>query len=170
MALLFRQELLPLPLQSVPVCFLILTMNALPQHLIDHYEDPYHRGACDRPTHAGERIEMPCECGTEPQAGWMAIQLQVVDETVREAWFDGDGCVLSQSAASLLMEYVEGKSLEDVEALTLDAIQQLLKLDEEKSASCCQLVLDATLSAAAGLLDEDGSGPTFLGLNLGEEC
>lgn len=100
----------------------------------------------------------------------MAVQLQVVDESVGEAWFTGDGCVLSQSAASLLMEHIEGKSLENVEALTADALQELLNLDKGVSTGCCQLVLDATLSAVAGLLDEDGSGPTFLGLNLGEEC
>ena len=145
-------------------------MNSLPQHLIDHYEDPYHRGGCDRPTHAGERIEKPCECESKPGVGWMSVQLQVANETVKEAWFAGEGCMLSQASASLLMEHIEGKSLEDVEALTMDELQRIFQLDNGTSATCRQLVLDATLSAAAGLLDEDGSGPTFLGLNLGEEC
>ena len=75
------------------------------EHILDHYEDPYHRGSCDGATHENEDDNPLC-------GDVIRVQLQIDDERrVRAAWFDGDGCCISQASASMLMEKIEGKRL-----------------------------------------------------------
>ena len=71
------------------------------EHVLDHYEDPYHRGSCADVTHRHED-DNPL-CGDVIQ-----VELQIdADGKIQQAWFDGEGCCISQSAASMLMEKIE---------------------------------------------------------------
>ena len=78
------------------------------EHILDHYEDPYHRGACNGATHTHEDDNPLC-------GDVINVELRIDAEgRVRSAWFDGDGCCISQAAASMLMEQIEGKTVEEV--------------------------------------------------------
>src|SRR5262249_12587964 len=67
------------------------------ERILDHYEEPYHRGACPGATHAHED-ENPL-CGDQ-----VRIELAIdPDGTVRDAYFNGDGCCISQASASMLL-------------------------------------------------------------------
>ncbi|MEM9589375.1 MAG: iron-sulfur cluster assembly scaffold protein, partial [Planctomycetota bacterium] len=81
-------------------------------HVLDHYRDPYHWGRCESPTHVGE--------GRLPLCGAMIqITLRVENEIIEEAWFDQrGGCVVSQAAASALVERIEGVSIKEARSLT----------------------------------------------------
>lgn len=77
------------------------------EHVLDHYEDPYHRGACPQATHAHE-ADNPL-CGD-------VVRVEVrIDPAgkINEAWFQGEGCCISQASASMLMETIEGKTVEE---------------------------------------------------------
>jgi len=66
------------------------------EHVLDHYEDPYHRGPFDEATHAHE-ADNPL-CGDE-----IHIDLKLnSDGKVAEAWFDGEGFGISQASASMV--------------------------------------------------------------------
>ena len=152
-----------------------MTGNSLPRHVVDHYEDPYHYGECERPTHLGETYSAACDASANstdgPKRDSLIVQLRTVNGKIVEAWFQGDGCIVSQAAASRLMEQIEGQSLETAERISVQDVLGWLQIDAaDISPNCCQLALDAMQSAIAGLLDEDEDGPTFLGLNLGDEC
>ena len=135
-------------------------------HVLDHFEDPYHRGPFEYPTHAAE-AEIPV-CGDS-----IRIELQVVDDTVQQAWFDGDGCVVSQSAASMLMEKIEGMSIQDLadfspqEMLTLYG--PTLVANRQK---CCLLSWRVLQSAIEQPVFDDDSDDVanFGGPSLSEEC
>jgi nitrogen fixation NifU-like protein len=76
--------------------------------ILDHYEDPYHRGRCTSPTHRHE--DKNPLCGD-------VIQIELaLDPTgrIREVFFDGDGCCISQASASMLLEHFDGKTIEEV--------------------------------------------------------
>ncbi len=78
------------------------------EHILDHYEDPYHRGACDGATHTHEDDNPLC-------GDVIRVELQIDGEKrIRAAWFGGDGCCISQASASMLMERIEGKTIEEV--------------------------------------------------------
>ena len=138
------------------------------EHVLDHYEDPYHRGACDGATHAHEDDNPMC-------GDVVRVELRLADDgTVQEAWFDGDGCCISQSASSMLMEAIEGKTIDEIKEFTA---QQMLELFQAKLTpnrqNCCLLswrvVQSALFSPIHG--DDEGRGApaTFNGPDLGDE-
>ncbi len=55
------------------------------QFLQDHYEDPYHEGRCEHPTHRAE-AEL-AECGDR-----LTVELRIVGETLKKRGFKGQGC------------------------------------------------------------------------------
>ncbi len=136
------------------------------EHVLDHYEDPYHRGHCVHPTHAHEDDNPLC-------GDVVRIELQVDKEgKIRDIWFDGDGCCISQASASMLVEKMEGKTVEEVKQFTADQMLELFgaRLTPNRQ-KCCLLswrVLQSAIFSPAN--DETAeAGPNFQGPDLGEE-
>ncbi|KAA5545124.1 SUF system NifU family Fe-S cluster assembly protein [Roseiconus nitratireducens] len=142
------------------------------EHVLDHYEDPFHRGPLDDATHADE--------GKNPLCGdVIQIALKLDDEgRIREAWFEGEGCVISQASASMLIEKVEGKTVDEVKDFSAEEMLELFgpKLTPNRQ-KCCLLswrVLQSALhSPIDGEADADadaaGGSPRFGGPSLSEE-
>jgi nitrogen fixation protein NifU and related proteins len=86
-------------------------LSSLYQELIlEHYKRPRNRGGIadpDRDVH----MRNPT-CGDE-----IHLQLRLSDERVQEVRFEGEGCSISQSAASMMTQVVKGKSTEEALAL-----------------------------------------------------
>lgn len=135
------------------------------EHILDHYEDPYHRGECEHATHQHEDDNPLC-------GDVVSVQLRLQDGKVSEAWFDGDGCCISQASASMLMEVIEGKTIEEVKEYSA---QQMLELYGPRLTpnrqKCCLLSWRVVQSAMFSPIDgEDADGgPSFSGPSLGEE-
>jgi nitrogen fixation NifU-like protein len=79
------------------------------EHILDHYEDPFHRGSLPTATHA-HRDKNPL-CGDV-----VKFELQLADGKIEDVYFDGEGCVISQASASMLAEKMHGKSVDDVKS------------------------------------------------------
>lgn len=137
------------------------------EHILDHYEDPFHRGKCPGATHAHEDDNPLC-------GDVVRIELQVDPERrIRRAYFDGDGCCISQSAASMLVERMEGKSVEEAKDFSAADMLTLFgaKLTPNRQ-KCCLLswrVLQGAIfspldgeggAAVAGVPPRAPSGPT----------
>ena len=89
------------------------------EHVLDHYEDPYHRGGLPAATHSHEADNPLC-------GDVVHVDLKIDDQgRVKEAWFEGDGCVISQASASMLMEKIEGLSLDEVKQFSAGEMLQL---------------------------------------------
>ena len=106
------------------------------ERILDHYEDPYHRGDCTFCTHAHQ--------DTNPLCGdVIRMELQIDDQgTMKEVYFNGDGCCISQAAASMLVEKFDGKHIDEVKKFTaqdmLDLFGARLTPNRQK---CCLLVV-----------------------------
>lgn len=126
------------------------------EHVLDHYEDPYHRGHCPTATHRHEDDNPLC-------GDIVAVELELDPQgRVRQAWFDGEGCCISQAAASMLMQHVEGRTLQDVKAFTATDMLQLFgpKLTPNRQ-KCCLLpwrVLQAAVYSPIQAGGEHGAG------------
>ena len=135
------------------------------EHVLDHYEDPYHRGVCEHATHQHEDDNPLC-------GDVISVQLRITPTgTVEEAWFEGDGCCISQASASMLMEQIEGKSREQLKEFGADEMLQLFgpRLTPNRQ-KCCLLSWRVVQSALHAPVDEEGpSDAPFSGPNLGEE-
>jgi len=121
-------------------------------HILDHYESPYHRGHVAHPTIAHED-ENPL-CGDQ-------VHLEiVVDEhnRVKEAWFDGHGCAISQAAASILAREIEGKTLEELKKFQAPQMLDLLRVRLTASRQKCGLLSFKVLKTMIYTLDARKSG------------
>ncbi len=78
---------------------------------LTHFEDPYHRGRLADPS-ATQHLRNPV-CGD-----WVNLDIRLVaDGRVEAVYFEGQGCIVSQAAASILCERTEGRTLWELAAL-----------------------------------------------------
>ncbi len=113
------------------------------EYILDHFQSPRNKGPLDPVD-----VIMP---GGNPGCGdIVTIYLQVDRETSRIAAvsFEGEGCTISQAAASILMEKMQDASLNDVDALDYhDMIDELGREVVSTRPRCATLAL-GTLKAA----------------------
>lgn len=122
------------------------------ERILEHYEDPYHRGSCPGATHAHEDDNPLC-------GDVVRVELRLSPEgKIEDAWFTGDGCCISQASASMLMEKLEGQSIEDVQKFTANNMLELFgaRLTPNRQKCCLlswrvvQAAIFSKLGAAAG--------------------
>jgi nitrogen fixation NifU-like protein len=103
------------------------------ERILDHFEQPYHRGQCPSVTHAHEDDNPLC-------GDVVRVELAVRDGRVEGAWFEGEGCCISQAAASMLMQEVEGKSLDQIRSFSGEDMLRLFgaRLTPNRQ-KCCLL-------------------------------
>src|SRR5699024_9571683 len=76
------------------------------QVIMDHYKNPRNRGSVD-----GDALTVDMNnptCGDRIQ-----LQLQLEDGIVQDAKFNGEGCSISMSSASMMTQAIKGKKLDD---------------------------------------------------------
>ncbi len=90
------------------------------EDLMDHYEDPRHYGTLTEPS--------VVEKGTNPGCGdVITVYLKVgPDEKIESLTFEGDGCTISQAAASMAMELAAGKTIKEIEDLPQDYMMEVV--------------------------------------------
>jgi nitrogen fixation NifU-like protein len=81
--------------------------------ILDHYKNPRHKGVLD--PHDFSYQDVNPLCGDE-----IRIDVRVDGDRIGEIAFSGRGCAVSQAATSILMEMVDGKTLDEVKAITRD--------------------------------------------------
>lgn len=112
-------------------------------YLVDHYQNPRNHGEMESPD-----VTMR---GGNPGCGDIVdMYLRIDDEVGRleEVLFTGEGCTISQAAASVLTEMVKGKSLEDIDGMTPDDLIDTLGRDVVMSRPKCATLSLTTLKAA----------------------
>lgn len=104
------------------------------ERILEHFEHPFHRGHCPRTTHAHED-ENPL-CGDV-----VRLELSVDDDgLIQDAYFSGQGCCISQAAASMLVEKVSGKRIDELKDFTAREMLELFgaRLTPNRQ-KCCLL-------------------------------
>lgn len=92
------------------------------QVIMDHYKNPRNRGELE-----GDALTVDMNnptCGDRIQ-----LQLQVEDGIVRDAKFQGEGCSISMSSASMMTQAIKGKKVS--EALAMSKLFSEMMLGEE---------------------------------------
>lgn len=115
------------------------------EHILEHFESPYHRGQCPRATHAHEDDNPLC-------GDHVRVELRVAPgNRISEAYFDGEGCCVSQAAASMLIEHLEGKTVAEAKAFSaqnmLDLFRARLTPNRQKCCLLCWRVVQTALAA-----------------------
>ena len=81
-------------------------------NLLDHYENPRHHGTLEHADISHE--ESNPLCGDKIRVD---VKLSEDGTQIAEIAFSGDGCIISQASASMLMEDVAGKPIEVVQKM-----------------------------------------------------
>jgi nitrogen fixation NifU-like protein len=123
------------------------------EHILDHYEDPFHRGQLPSATHAHEDNNPLC-------GDVVRVELQLDREgTIKDAYFSGQGCVISQASASMLLESMLGKTIEDVKKFSAEDMLKLYgaRLTPNRQ-KCCLLSWKVLQSAVHSPLASNNHG------------
>lgn len=89
------------------------------EYILDHYRNPRNYGKLEQSNaHAEDSNPL---CGDQ-----LAMDLQVEGDRVTAVRFQGRGCAISQAAASMLSEMIEGKTVEEVVQLGKDDVLDAL--------------------------------------------
>ncbi len=114
-------------------------MSSLYQAVIlDHSKHPRNCGLIDHPTHHGESKNPTC-------GDSLSLDLLIQEDLISEVYFHGQGCAISQAAASLLSEVIKGKPVETALALGPDDILSLLGVELSPNRLKCALLSLETL-------------------------
>ena len=95
--------------------------------IMDHYKNPRNKGSLDD-TSVTIDMNNPT-CGDR-----IHLTLLVEDGIVKDAKFDGEGCSISMSSASMMTQIIKGKTIEEANELAEIFSQMMLgeEYDEDK--------------------------------------
>lgn len=113
------------------------------ERILQHYRSPHNFGALEGADLVGEESNPLC-------GDHIRLQLKLASDRAHVAGvrFDGDGCAISMASASMLTDRLQGKSLEEVRALSRDDVLQLLGIPLSPVRLKCALTGFAALGRA----------------------
>jgi nitrogen fixation NifU-like protein len=104
------------------------------EEILDHYYSSAHRGRLECP----DRV---CDLDNPLCGDLVHLELQLsADGRVTHVRFEGQGCVISQAATSLLADRVEGATLEEVRRITPADVVKLLGVPLSPTRMKCGLL------------------------------
>jgi len=120
--------------------------------LVDHFKRPRHRGAL-----ADADVRMP---GGNPGCGDVVAMYVKADpdaDRIERVTFEGQGCTISQAAASILADRVNRKqsSFDDILGLSYEDMIRVLGEDVVGSRPRCATLALGTLKAAVKRIEMD---------------
>ncbi|MGZ4480607.1 MAG: Fe-S cluster assembly sulfur transfer protein SufU [Gaiellales bacterium] len=80
------------------------------ENILDHYRNPRNRGHLEHPSATAEGVNPLC--GDE-----LSVELLVEDGVITDVRYNGQGCAISQAAASMLSDAVKGKPISEVSSV-----------------------------------------------------
>ncbi len=106
--------------------------------ILDHYENPRHNGTLDPADVSHECVN--ALCGDRVRVDMRLGGGDGPERTVIEALFSGDGCIISQAAASMLMVEIQGRTLAEIEAFEPQRMLDLLGIPLSAQRVKCALL------------------------------
>ncbi len=110
--------------------------------ILDHYENPRHHGALENP-------DVVMRGGNPGCGDIVTVYLRVSEgERIEDVSFEGQGCTISQAAASIVTDKVLGKTLAEVSAMTHEIVVDEMGHEVVANRVRCATLALNTLKAA----------------------
>jgi nitrogen fixation NifU-like protein len=118
------------------------------QQILDHYKNPRNYGELSDAdfSHVGENPS----CGDTIQVD---VRLADDGETIDYVAFSGDGCAISQAAASMLSERLPGTTLADLKAMDRDDVVEMLGVDISPMRIKCAVLAEKVAQDGARIYE-----------------
>lgn len=118
-----------------------MSSNIYQEKLMDHYKNPRNKKKIENPDFSTGRKNPSC-------GDSLLIEGQLIDGKIKDLGFDGSGCVVSQAAASVLLESCVGKTVDEVLKLDKDDILKMLGIPLGPNRIKCALLSLEALKAS----------------------
>lgn len=122
-------------------------------YILEHYKRPRNFGELD--AHDLDAHDHNPLCGDE-----MGVHIQVEDGRVKDLRFHGQGCAISQAAASIASEEYIGMPVDEIATLDADWLLDLIGIDISATRRKCALL---NLKVMRGAITGDASWPESSG-------
>ena len=103
------------------------------ENLLDHYQNPRNKKPLEICSFSGQEVNMLCGDN-------ITFFVKVEHNVVVALSFTGQGCAISQAAASMLTEYFKGKNIEEVERADKKTVLSLLGIPISPARMRCALL------------------------------
>src|SRR5262245_33936225 len=110
------------------------------ENILDHYRHPRNHGVLETPDITYEDANPLC-------GDRIRMDLRIRDGRIADIRFSGHGCSISQAAASMLCEAVQGRSLDEAKKLNRDDVLEMLGIELGPVRLKCGLLALKTLKA-----------------------
>lgn len=111
--------------------------------VMDHFEQPRNNGVLEDANAIGYMTNPVC-------GDALVLMLRIEDGRIAEARWQSDGCAASIAASSMLSELLPGKTLEEADAITREAVVDALGGLPVSKLHASVLAADALHHALAG--------------------
>lgn len=110
------------------------------ENILEHYRHPRCQGTLESPDLTYEDANPLC-------GDRIRMDFRIRDDRIEEVRFSGHGCSISQAAASMLCEAVQGKSLEEVKTIGKEDVLEMVGIELGPVRLKCALLALKTLKA-----------------------
>ena len=110
------------------------------EEILDHSRNPRCPGTLENPDLTFEDANPLC-------GDRIKMDFRVKDGVLETVRFSGHGCSISQAAASMLCEHVEGRTLEEIKALGREDMLEMLGIELGPVRLKCAMLALKTLKA-----------------------
>lgn len=118
-----------------------MTWDSLYQeNILEHYQHPRNRGTLENPDVTFEDANPLC-------GDKIRMDFRVADGKIAAVRFSGTGCSISQAAASMLCEHIEGMPLDDARRIGRDEMLEMLGIPLGPVRLKCGLLALKTMKA-----------------------
>ena len=110
------------------------------ENILEHYRHPRNQGTLEQPDITYEDANPLC-------GDRIRMDFKIGGGRIEQIRFSGHGCSISQAAASMLCEAVEGKTLDEVKQIGRDDVLEMLGIELGPVRLKCGLLALKTLKA-----------------------
>ncbi|OGJ52216.1 hypothetical protein A2335_04635 [Candidatus Peregrinibacteria bacterium RIFOXYB2_FULL_32_7] len=118
-------------------------MDLYAENIMDHYKNPRFKGSLSKKSVSVTQKEANHSCGDI-----MEIDLEIHDENLKNIAWRGEGCAISQSAMSILLEEIKNLPVSEILKLKKEDTYKMLGVPISARRSKCATLSLLTLKNA----------------------
>lgn len=115
--------------------------------ILDHYKHPHNKGHLKNATHKAQEDNPLCGDNIKIYIK-LSKKKDKNPQIIEDISFEGEGCAISQSSASMLTEFLKGKPITQAKKITPEQVYDLLKIEISPARSKCALLALKTIRSA----------------------